>query len=128
MVVAAQGSLTLAEMNIALNIEDQYHSISDLDLQTTEEELKSEILNLCGLFIVIVDSRIQLIHLMAKEFQAATAKSASTRPLIDYNRSKQVSNNDKEDLPMYWGATSTFELHVISRRKSFSRIVNIFKG
>jgi len=102
-------------MNIALNIEEQHRSINDLDLQTTEEELKSEMLNLCGLFIVAVDSRIQLIHLMAKEFLGAIAKSVSTRPLIDYNRSKQVSNNHKEDLPMYWDATSTFELHVISR-------------
>ena len=81
-------------MNIALNIEEQHRSINDLDLQTTEEELKSEMLNLCGLFIVVVDSRIHLIYLIAKEFPAATTKSASTRPLIDYNSSKQVSNSD----------------------------------
>jgi hypothetical protein len=110
MVVAAQGSLTLAEMNIALNIEDQYYSMSDIDLQTTEEEIKPEILNLCGLFIVVVDSRIHLIHLIAKEFPAATTKSASTRPLIDYN-----SSNKFRIMITCWGATSTFELHMISR-------------
>ncbi len=81
-------------MNIGLNIEEQHCSISDLDLQLTEEELKSEILNLCGLFIMVVDSRIHLIHLITKEFPAATVKSGSTRPFIDYNSSKQVSNND----------------------------------
>ena len=109
-IIAAQRPLTLAEMNIALNIEEHYCSISDLDLQTTEKELKSEIRNLCGLFIVVVDSRIHLIHLTAKEFLVATAEFTSSRPLVNYHNSKQVSNkDDKDESSTAWGATFSLQ-------------------
>lgn len=56
-VITAPCALTLDEMNIDLNIQEQDRFISDLDVQITDEELKTEIRNLCGFFIVVVDSK-----------------------------------------------------------------------
>lgn len=72
-VVAATRPLTLHEMNIAIAIdeklEDQesFQSYGELDLDD-DEPFKIKIKNICGLFVIIHDSKIYLIHQTAKEF------------------------------------------------------------
>ena len=72
-VVAAVRPLTLGELRIALAINEKLESgepcqsREDLDLQS-EEAFRMKIRGLCGLFLSIVDSKVYLIHLTAKDF------------------------------------------------------------
>ena len=73
MVVGAVRPLTLRELNIACSIDEllesgeSCHRYSDLDLET-EDAFRAKARNVCGLFVIIVDSKIYLIHQTAKEF------------------------------------------------------------
>lgn len=66
-VVSAARPLTLTEMNIALNMDEEHESYEDLKLEQ-EDLFRTRIRNLCGLFIQVVDFKIYLIHQTAKEF------------------------------------------------------------
>ena len=66
-VVAAKRPLNLAEMNIALSIEETSSSIEDLELEP-ESSFQTTVRELCGLFVTIRDSKFYLIHQTAKEF------------------------------------------------------------
>lgn len=77
MVLFAERPMTLAEMNIALNITDDCKSFEDIDRQDTDELLKTQIRTLCGLFLSIVGSKIYLIHQTAKEFLISAPEIAA---------------------------------------------------
>ncbi|KAL4947264.1 hypothetical protein BDW69DRAFT_120405 [Aspergillus filifer] len=79
-ILAASQPLTLSEMNIAVNVEDTSHSIDDLDLEN-EEDFKSRLRTLCGLFISIYQGRIDFLHQTAREFLLADLESSKTSPL-----------------------------------------------
>ena len=66
-IVSAIRPLTLREMNAAMTMEKSCTSYDDLDL-IPEDQWKSIIRNLCGLFVNVMDSRIYLIHQTAREF------------------------------------------------------------
>ncbi|RYP18847.1 hypothetical protein DL767_009749 [Monosporascus sp. MG133] len=66
-VVAAARPLTLLEMALALAIGPKHQSIGDIDL-VPEEQFRDDIRQLCGLFVVIVDSKVYLLHQTAREF------------------------------------------------------------
>ena len=72
-VVSAERPLTLEETNIALAIiekkenVDKCDSENDLELDS-QDAFILKVRNLCGLFINIVDSKVYLIHLTAREF------------------------------------------------------------
>jgi ankyrin repeat protein len=77
-VVAAARPLTLQEMALALAIGPTHRSLGDLEPDMlSEEQFRLEIRELCGLFIVVVDSRIYLLHQTAREF---LVHSPSPRP------------------------------------------------
>ncbi|KAI9683287.1 MAG: hypothetical protein M1822_006152 [Bathelium mastoideum] len=76
-VVAAARPLSLRELNIALAIEDQHTSCSDLELEP-ERRFKTTMRNLCGLFVQVVDDKIYLIHQTAKEFLLGEEQSRLT--------------------------------------------------
>lgn len=78
-VVAAQRPLTLAEMDIALAVQDHSKSEAELDLEG-DKNLKNNIRNLCGLFLNVTDSKIFLIHQTAREF--LSAKDDVERPAM----------------------------------------------
>ena len=73
MVVGAIRPLTLRELNIACAIDELHESgepcqrYSHLDLES-EDAFRAKARNVCGLFVIIVDSKIYLIHQTAKEF------------------------------------------------------------
>lgn len=69
-VVAATRPITLTEMRIALAIENQHRCYSDLDFEH-EARFESWVRNLCGLFIVVADQKIYLIHQTARDFLLA---------------------------------------------------------
>ena len=83
LILAAERPLTLKEMNTALEIlvmnecGEKYTSENDLVLDK-EEAFRKKIMNLCGLFVTIIDSKIYLIHQTAKEF--LINKNGSTNP------------------------------------------------
>jgi len=66
-VVAATRPLTLAEMAVALALEEGSRSYQDLDLKSVEH-FRDYVRDLCGLFVTVVDSRVYLLHQTAKEF------------------------------------------------------------
>lgn len=66
-VVAAERPLTLAEMDLALALQQHHKSYKDLD-QRPSDRFKKYIRDLCGLFINIKDGKIYLLHQTAKEF------------------------------------------------------------
>jgi hypothetical protein len=81
-VVGAFEPLTIQQMSLALTITEIYHSHKEED-QEPEDRFKTTIRDLCGLFVVIVDKKIYLIHQTAKEF---LVRSESSRALLTSNR------------------------------------------
>ncbi|MCJ1284122.1 hypothetical protein MMC26_003453 [Xylographa opegraphella] len=66
-VLAATRPLTLQEANVAIVMRESQESYTDLDLwrpDIAEDRIK----NMCGLFLSVVDSKVYLIHQMAREF------------------------------------------------------------
>ncbi|KAH6687283.1 ankyrin repeat protein [Plectosphaerella plurivora] len=71
-VVGARRPLTLVEMGVAFQLAiDSPNATSHQELELNTDRLKSDIRQLCGLFVFISDSRIYLIHQTAKEFLVA---------------------------------------------------------
>jgi len=71
-ILAAQRPLTVDEMDVALAIVTNPNAESYDQLRDREfENRKTQIGNLCGLFVTVEASRIHLIHQTAKEFLLA---------------------------------------------------------
>jgi hypothetical protein len=66
-ILAARRPLTLSEMNVAMNIDNSTHSITDLDLEG-EEDFKIRLRSWCGLFVSIHHDQVYLLHQTAREF------------------------------------------------------------
>ncbi|KAK4182277.1 hypothetical protein QBC35DRAFT_518914 [Podospora australis] len=66
-VVAAARPLTLREMNVALVLREGHRSYKNFALEP-EDRFRDKVRDVCGLFVVIIDSRIYLLHQTAKEF------------------------------------------------------------
>jgi ankyrin repeat domain-containing protein 50 len=79
-VVAANRPLTLREMSVALAIGPHHRSFDDLEL-VPEIRFRDDVRDLCGLFVVVVDSKIYLLHQTAREFLVPLPSPAiSTSP------------------------------------------------
>ena len=66
--VGAARPLTLREMDVAFSLATQRDCRSYADLDRDGDNLETRIRNLCGLFVYVNNSRVQLIHQTAKEF------------------------------------------------------------
>ncbi|KAK6814396.1 hypothetical protein RU639_009430 [Aspergillus parasiticus] len=66
-VVGATRPLTLQEMDLALTLSEKHKSYWDLDLKS-EDRIRENIRDLCGLFITVVEGKIYLLHQTAREF------------------------------------------------------------
>ncbi|MCJ1315728.1 hypothetical protein MMC15_001048 [Xylographa vitiligo] len=76
-VLAAIRPMTLEEANVAMVIEENQMSYSDLDIwrpDVSEDRIK----NMCGLFLSVVDSKVYLIHQTAREFLVCDNYSSSS--------------------------------------------------
>ncbi|KAI8682741.1 NACHT domain-containing protein [Fusarium sp. Ph1] len=77
-VVAAKRPLTLKEIAAAVAIEKRHTSYSQLDIDG-EEQLRTWIRELCGLFVSIVDDKIYLLHQTAAEFLVETVEDRESQ-------------------------------------------------
>jgi ankyrin repeat domain-containing protein 50 len=84
-VIAAVRPLTLSEMNVALSIRDDSTSLDSLELEP-EASFRTRVRELCGLFVVVNDSKIYLIHQTAKDF--LVAQKAAVLPTSRINASQ----------------------------------------
>ncbi|CAH0057162.1 unnamed protein product [Clonostachys solani] len=66
-ILVAKRPLTVSEMNFAINIHRESTSLSSLDLET-DEDFRSTIRSLCGLFVSIHHDKIYFLHQTAREF------------------------------------------------------------
>ncbi|KAB8251095.1 ankyrin repeat-containing domain protein [Aspergillus flavus] len=66
-VVGATRPLTLQEMNLALILSEKHQSYRELELRS-EDRIRENIRDLCGLFITVVEGKIYLLHQTAREF------------------------------------------------------------
>ena len=78
-VLAANRPLTLAEMNIAINLDASSRSLERLDLET-EEDFKGTLRSWCGLFISIYHGKVYFLHQTAREFLLPELSSSATIP------------------------------------------------
>ena len=69
MIIAAARPLLVDEVNVALAMDGTHRTCQDLeqDLES-DERFSVTVRDLCGLFVVIVDQRLYLLHQTAKEF------------------------------------------------------------
>ena len=85
-VLAANRPLTLAEMNIALNIDASSKSMEDLDLEI-EEDFKGTLRSWCGLFISIYHGKVYFLHQTAREFLLESLSSVNIPKYLYWHRS-----------------------------------------
>ncbi|KAH0551420.1 hypothetical protein GP486_007365 [Trichoglossum hirsutum] len=77
-VTAAVRPLSVEEMSLALAIQEHHRSYDDvMEELEPEERFRHTVRDLCGLFVVIIDSKIYLLHQTAKEFLVQTQSSGS---------------------------------------------------
>lgn len=78
-IIAARRPLTLAEMNIALEVTPSCRSVEDLDLES-ESDFKEAIRQCCGLFVSVYHSQVYLIHQTAREFLTHKLSNEEAHP------------------------------------------------
>ena len=66
-IVAAERPLSLDEMALALAIKENHRACSDLKLEPANR-FRNTVREICGLIVVIIDSKIYLLHQTVKEF------------------------------------------------------------
>lgn len=68
-VIAAKRALTVSEMNVALALalQGRRSSYDALD-RPSDQEFKSNVKQICGLFVSVIDQKIYLLHQTAREF------------------------------------------------------------
>ncbi|KAL4939041.1 hypothetical protein BDV06DRAFT_225432 [Aspergillus oleicola] len=69
-VTAAERPLTLRELALAMVFDAEDRSVTDIldDLEKDDEKFSITLRDLCGLFLVIIDTKVYLLHQTAKEF------------------------------------------------------------
>jgi ankyrin repeat protein len=75
-ILSASRPLTLAEMNVAIEVDAKTRSVADLDLEQ-EDDFKSRLRSWCGLFVSVYRGRVYFLHQTAREF-LLTERSSST--------------------------------------------------
>jgi ankyrin repeat domain-containing protein 50 len=126
-VVAAGRPLTLREMALALTIRENHWSYSDLDLRP-EDCFRDSIRDICGLFVMIVDSRIYLLHQTAKEFlvqnnQEAQPKGVYGDPKWKHSLQPQDSHRVLTEICMQYLLFTEFEARPLVKGAMLSQYV-----
>ncbi|KAF3098669.1 hypothetical protein TWF569_009814 [Orbilia oligospora] len=79
--IAAARPLRLREMRLAMQLAagDNYHSYKELGMimGQSEQRIRDYIRDLCGLFVVVIESAVYLIHQTAKEFLVSNNRSGA---------------------------------------------------
>ncbi|KAK3324517.1 hypothetical protein B0T19DRAFT_486672 [Cercophora scortea] len=112
-ILAANRPLTLAEMNVAVNVEttsgritdpDSLQDVEDVDLEE-EEDFGTRLRAWCGLFVSIHRGRVYLLHHTAKEFLIAESSSSLS------SSSVTTSALSTQESPRFHHSFSTHQAH-----------------
>jgi hypothetical protein len=76
-ILAATRPLTLREMSVAMEVDENTKSANDLDLEH-ENDFKLRLRSWCGLFVSIYHGKIYFLHQTAREFLLAEQMSSNT--------------------------------------------------
>ncbi|KAL4782361.1 ankyrin repeat protein [Aspergillus varians] len=76
-VIAAERPLTLREISLALAFSTGGQSMDDIrdEIQTGKERIRTMIRTICGLFLVVIDGKVYLLHQTAREFLVTQSKN-----------------------------------------------------
>ncbi|KUL86942.1 hypothetical protein ZTR_05311 [Talaromyces verruculosus] len=89
-ILAARRPLSLAEMNIAVNVNIDSKTDEDLDLES-ERDFGKRLRSWCGLFISMFQDKLYFIHQTAREFLLYVETSSPVQPSLNtlqtWNRS-----------------------------------------
>ncbi|PQE14555.1 ankyrin repeat protein [Rutstroemia sp. NJR-2017a WRK4] len=104
-VLAAARPLTLAEMNIAVNIDASI--VEGLDIES-EEDFQRTLRRWCRLFISVYHGKVYFLHQTAREFLLSES-STQTATLTDTSTQEATP-----EVPMYWhNSISLREAHAV---------------
>ncbi|KAF3004398.1 hypothetical protein E8E13_010156 [Curvularia kusanoi] len=78
-IFAATRALTLAELNIAMEIQPTTQSRKDLDLEDNRH-FESRLRSLCGLFVSVYRKKVYFLHQTAREFLSADPSTSASGP------------------------------------------------
>jgi hypothetical protein len=81
-IFAANRSLTLSELNVAMEVDLATRSKHELDLEE-ERDFKSRLRSLCGLFVSVHHGKVYFIHQTAREFLSADALMSARLPQVE---------------------------------------------
>ena len=89
LVVGANRPLTVDEISTALVIREDHKSYGSLqdEIDPDPAQRQNIIRHLCGLFVIIVDSRVYLLHQTAREFLVEYSTSAHSRHFQNWKHS-----------------------------------------
>ncbi|PKS12260.1 hypothetical protein jhhlp_001560 [Lomentospora prolificans] len=116
-IMAAVRPLTLYEIALALKIGPECQSIGDIDLIPLER-LREDIRHLCGLFVIIVDSKVYLLHQTAREFlvpQSSESPNHSTTTQWGYSFRPRDSHRILAEICIRRLSLQDFDLHNFSK-------------
>lgn len=89
-ILAARRHLSLAEMNIAVNVTIDSKTDEDLDLES-EQDFGKRLRSWCGLFISMLQDKVYFLHQTAREFLLQAEISSPVQPSLNnlqrWNRS-----------------------------------------
>ncbi|PYH31834.1 WD-repeat protein [Aspergillus neoniger CBS 115656] len=92
-VVAANTPLTVADMATAVAVLDRKSPEDQLEIEP-EHRKKRSIREICGLFITIIDSRINLLHETARDF--LVYREGKSEPIPDLTWKASLNPHDSE--------------------------------
>ncbi|KAH8645758.1 hypothetical protein BX600DRAFT_391141, partial [Xylariales sp. PMI_506] len=92
-ILAACRPLTVSEMNIAVNIQDDHEVFDDLDLEE-DKDFQSRLRTLCGLFISIYHGKVYFLHQTAREFLLAEPSSSTAGQLSEQSFYQSITTRD----------------------------------
>jgi nucleoside-triphosphatase THEP1 len=95
-ILTASRPLTLAEMSVAMEVDEKTKSIDDLDLEH-EHDFKSRLRSWCGLFVSVYHGKIYFLHQTAREFLLA----------------ERLSSNPIQKALVWHGSTAMKDAHTV---------------
>lgn len=90
-ILAAKQPLTLTEMNVAMNIDNDLQSVRDLDLEK-EKDFESRLRSWCGLFVSTHHGKVYFLHQTAQEYLLFNSASRTTICTLRWHHSITIEH------------------------------------
>ncbi|KAH6639236.1 ankyrin repeat-containing domain protein [Boeremia exigua] len=116
-VLGARRPLSLTEIPIAIAFQDSDTGTSTADAIIPQSRIRSHIRELCGLFVVIVDDKVYLLHQTAKEFLLRSNATPQQPQSAEITQAKNEADHwrgsfDLKESHTVLAATCIMYLHV----------------